>query len=207
MHARVQAHALSDTRGLRAEESFLPYRFDPIDSPPPFSPIGGPFITRFTGSSHDEHGFLTKNPALVGRLNEHLQRKIEDHRAEIELARSDIQPGARTLFIAYGITARAMAEAVNKARAGGRPISALTVQSLWPAPEAAILAALRDADDRPTIDRIVVAELNLGDFRREVERLVYRWAARSRLPAPEIVGINRVDGELITPEQFLSQVL
>ncbi len=207
VHARVQAHALSDARGLRAEESFLPYRFDPIDSPPPFSPIGGPFITRFTGSSHDEHGFLTKNPALVGRLNEHLQRKIEDHRAEIELVRADMQPGARTLFIAYGITARAMAEAVNKARAGGHAVSALTVQSLWPAPEATILAALRHADDRSIIDRIVVAELNLGDFRREVERLVYRWAARSRLPAPEIVGINRVDGELITPAQFLDQVL
>ena len=109
--------------------------------------------------------------------------------------------------MAYGITARAMAEAVNKARAGGHAVSALTVQSLWPAPEAAILAALRHADDRSIIDRIVVAELNLGDFRREVERLVYRWAARSRLPAPEIVGINRVDGELITPAQFLGQVL
>ncbi len=70
VHARVQAQALpSDTPGLRAEESFLPYRFDPIDVPPPFSPIGGPLITRFTGSSHDEHGFLTKNSAVVGRLN------------------------------------------------------------------------------------------------------------------------------------------
>ena len=205
VHARARAQALpAGAPGLRAEESFLPYRFDPIDAPPPFSPIGGPLITRFTGSSHDEHGFLTKNPALVGRLNEHLQRKIEDHHAEIELAQADLQPEARTLFIAYGITARAMAEAVNTARAAGRAVSALAIQSLWPVPATAILDALCAANGRTLIERIVVAELNLGDFRREVERLVYGWAAHSHLPAPEIVGINRVDGELITPEQFLA---
>ncbi len=118
-----------------------------------------------------------------------------------------MQPGARTLFIAYGITVRAMAEAVNTARAAGQAVSALTIQSLWPVPTAAILNALCDASCRTIVERVVVAELNLGDFRREVERVIYRWAARSHLPAPEIVGINRVDGELITPEQFLSQAL
>ena len=49
----------------------------------------------------------------------------------------------------------------------------------------------------------MVAELNLGDFRREVERVVYRWAALGRHVPPEIAGIHRVDGELITPDQFL----
>jgi hypothetical protein len=57
------------------------------------------------------------------------------------------------------------------------------------------------------IERVVVAELNLGDFRREVERVIYRWAAHARRIAPEIVGINRVDGELITPGQFLAGIL
>lgn len=205
VRARAAAQALpAGTPGLRPEESFFPYRFDPPDAPPPFSPIGGPYITRFTGSSHDEHGMLTKDPAKVGRLNEHLRRKIEDHVAEIALARPDLQEGARTLFIAYGITARAMAEAVNAARGDGRAVSALAVQSLWPAPEAAIVAALCDPDGRPAIERVVVAELNLGDFRREVELAIYRWAARTRRTPPEIVGINRVDGELVTPEQFLA---
>ena len=53
------------------------------------------------------------------------------------------------------------------------------------------------------VERIVVAELNLGDFRREVERVVYRWAAMGRHTLPEIIGVNRVDGELITPDEFL----
>jgi 2-oxoglutarate/2-oxoacid ferredoxin oxidoreductase subunit alpha len=204
---RVQAMALPPgTPGLRSEETFLPWRADPIDRPPPFSPYGGPHIVRFTGSSHDEHGMLTKDPTVVGRLNEHLWRKIEDHAGEIELARPDLQPGASTLWIAYGVTARAMAEAVQTARADGRAVSALAVQSLWPVPEQAILGALRDADGGTAIERVVVAELNLGEFRREVERVVYRWAAVHRRIAPEVTGINRVDGELITPGEFVEEL-
>ena len=178
-----------------------------VDGLPPFSPYGGPRVARFTGSSHDERGFLTKDPAQVGRLNEHLWRKIEDHAAEIELARADLQEGANTLLISYGVTARAMAEAVRSLRAAGRPVSALTVHSLWPVPENAILNALCDPSCQTVIERVVVAELNLGDFRREVERVVYRWAAQMRRPAPEIAGIHRLDGELIAPQQFAQTIL
>ncbi len=214
---RRQAQKLpAETPGLRPEESFLPYAWDPLDAPPPFSPIGGPMITRFTGSSHDEHGFLTKDPEKVGRLNEHLRRKIEDHAAEIELAQADLERDAPTLFIAYGITARAMTEAARIARDRGQAVSILKPQTLWPVPENAILRALT-GHGRPdgtspdpagaVIRRAVVAELNLGDFRREVERVIYRWAAQHSRPAPEIIGIHRVDGELITPEQFLEVLL
>jgi 2-oxoglutarate ferredoxin oxidoreductase subunit alpha len=188
-------------------EALIPYAFDPVDAPPPFAPIGGPHIVRFTGSSHDERGFLTKDPAAIGRLNEHLWRKIEDHADEIELAQPDLQEDARTLFISYGITARAMAEAVNTARGAGRAVSALTIQSLWPVPEEAIVDALCGPSCQTVVERVVVAELNLGDFRREVERAIYRWAAHAGRIAPEIVGINRVDGDLITPGQFLETIL
>jgi 2-oxoglutarate/2-oxoacid ferredoxin oxidoreductase subunit alpha len=185
------------------ENAFIPYAFDPIDSPPPFAPIGGPHIVRFTGSSHDERGFLTKDPTAIGRLSEHLRRKIEDHADEIELTRPDLQEDARTLFLSYGITARAMSEAVLQARTAGRAVSALTVQSLWPVPEMSLIGALCSPARTEQVERVVVAELNLGDFRREAERVIYRWAAETRRQPPQIVGINRVDGELITPDQFL----
>ncbi len=198
--------------GLRPEESFMPYRADPIDAPPPFSPVGGRFITRFTGSSHDEHGFLTKDPEKVGRLNEHLRRKIEDHAGELAFAKADLQEDAGTLFVSYGITARAMIEAAQTARREGRAVSTLTLQSLWPLPEAAIVEALTRSPQpgtaeavttSPTVERVVVAELNLGDLRREIERVLFRWAAQGRRVPPKVVGIHRVDGELITPGQFL----
>jgi 2-oxoglutarate ferredoxin oxidoreductase subunit alpha len=205
---RAVAEALpAGSPGLRAEETYIPYRLAAPDAVPLYAPIGGPHIVRFTGSAHDEHGFLTKDPTRVGRLNEHLRRKIEDHAGELDMAQATVTPGAGTAFISYGITTAAMKEAFQSAGQGGQQVSMLAVQSLWPVPEVSILGIVQPSPSYPPVRRVVVAELNNGDFRREVERVVYRWAATNRMVLPEIVGINRVDGELITPAQFLSQTL
>ena len=203
----IASPSRAEMSGLRPEETLVPYRIGSPDGVPDYAPIGGPHIVRFTGSTHDEHGFLTKDPAKVGRLNEHLNKKIEDHRDELEFTRLDLQPDATTLLISFGVTACAMAEAVQAARLEGHAVSALAVQSLWPVPEKALLSAVWSEDGESEIRRIIVAELNHGDFRREVERVVYGYAARRRRLAPEIIGVNRVDGELITPGQFLAKIV
>ncbi len=179
--------------GQEPPVEFRPYRYEPPDGVPPLATFGGEHLVRFTGSSHDERGLLSKNPAIVGALNRHLAAKITYHRDEIEMVRADLQPDARTLFISYGITARAMQEAIEEARSQGYPVSALTIHSLWPVPETAIEQALAG------IERVVVAELNLGEYRREIERLVC-----GRM---EVVGLHRVDGELISPEQMMESIL
>ena len=165
-----------------------PYRFVPAGEVPPLAQYGGDGLVRFTGSTHDERAVITKLSPKVAQLNEHLRAKIEDHAEEIERCIHDPQAGAATLFISYGVTAGAMREAVRNLRAEGRPVAALTVQSLWPVPETTIRNALRG------ISRVVVAELNHGQYRREIERLAKHI---------EIVGLNRVDGELIAPEAFV----
>jgi 2-oxoglutarate ferredoxin oxidoreductase subunit alpha len=162
---------------------------------------------RFTGSTHDEHGFLTKDSAKVGRLNEHLRRKIDDHPGELDMADPTFAIGASTAFISYGITTAAMMEAFQAAGERGQLVSTLAVRSLWPVPEKSILEIVQPFPSEPPVRKVVVAEMNNGDLRREVERVVYRWAATNGKVPPEIVGINRVDGELITPAQFLSQIL
>lgn len=86
------------------EGEFKPYRFDPADGVPPMAHEGEQRIVRFTGSSHDERAYLTKVPTQVGALNRHLAEKIEAHRDETELVKADLQSGARTLWISYGIT-------------------------------------------------------------------------------------------------------
>ena len=58
-------------------------------------------------------------------------------------------------------------------------------------PETALATALDG------VRRVVVAELNLGQYRREVERL-----AGDR----EVVGVHRVDGELISPDELLEAI-
>jgi 2-oxoglutarate ferredoxin oxidoreductase subunit alpha len=169
-----------------------PYRYLPADGVPPLAQYGGESTVRFTGSTHDERAIITKAPAKVAQLNEHLRAKIEDHQSEIDLVVHDAQPGATTLFLSYGITAGAMREAVERLRATGEKVSALTVQSLWPVPERAIRAALASG-----ITRVVVAELNHGQYRREVERVA---------DGIDVLGLHRVDGELISPEQFTEMI-
>ncbi|HSM13847.1 MAG TPA: pyruvate flavodoxin/ferredoxin oxidoreductase [Thermoanaerobaculia bacterium] len=167
---------------------FRPYRYDPPEGVPPLVPIGGAERVRFTGSTHDERAFLTKDAPTVARLNEHLRAKIEEHRDELEDVELDREPGARTLLVAYGVTAGAMREAVRAARAEGRTVSAATPRTLWPVPETALGGALEG------VERVVVAELNQGQYRRELERI-----AGGR----EVVGLHRVDGRLVEPRAFL----
>ena len=169
------------------EEDFVPYRYQPAADVTPIGSYGEDYVLRFTGSTHDERAFITKEPRTVGELNRHLVAKIEEHTDEIELVRADLQPGATTLVVSYGVTAGAVREAVQSHRRAGGVVSALTIQSLWPVPERAIRRALRD------VHRVIVAELNDGQYRREIERLAH---------SAEVVGLHRVDGELISPKEL-----
>jgi len=179
-------------RGRRtADVPGPPYRYEPAGEVPPVRHYGTGEVVRFTGSSHDEAAFITKAPATVGALNRHLTAKIEDHRDEIEDADEDLQPGADTLVVSYGITAGAARDAVAGARARGIAVSSLVVKTLWPVPRAVLRRAAAG------VGQIVVPELNLGQFRREVERVI---------PEAAVVGIHRVDGELLRPGEILEAV-
>jgi len=175
--------------------AFMPYAIKKLADVPAFAPIGGAHITRFTGSMHDETGMLTKKPSNVNRTSRHLFQKIEAHRDELELVTRDEQAGAITLLVSYGITARSMWQAARDLRARGKRVATLTIQSLFPLPENSLREALRG------IARVIVPELNLGQYRLEIERV-----AHTRDPRPQVIGLNRVDGELITPEEIVELV-
>jgi 2-oxoglutarate ferredoxin oxidoreductase subunit alpha len=186
------SHPVRERDTALADRPFIPYAYPALDQNAPMSPFGGPHPLRFTTSTHDERGYLSKDPARVKRLNRHLIAKIEQHRKEIEMVRSDRDTGAEVLTISYGISARTMDEAVRQAREQGFLVSSLTLLSLWPLPE----AALRQATEG--IRRIVVVELNDGQVRREIERLCCDHA--------QVIGVHRLDGELIAPQQILEEI-
>ncbi len=168
------------------------YLYEPAGGVVPMQLYGGKHPVRFTGSTHDEQAFITKNPAVVGALNEHLIHKISDHVAEIAMTRADPEDGARTLLLSYGVTAGSMRDAVAAAREAGVKVAALTVQSLWPVPETAI----REAG--AGVERVVVAELNPGLYAREIERV---------LADIEVVGVARTDGRLIPPAELIELIV
>jgi 2-oxoglutarate ferredoxin oxidoreductase subunit alpha len=172
----------------RPESPGLPYRYLPVDAVSPLREYGRGEVVRFTGSTHDEAAFITKHPPTVDALNRHLAAKIDRHHDEIDTVEADLDAGAATLVVSYGVTAGAAREAVRSGRAAGTPLSHLVVKSLWPVPAAALRQAAGSAR------RVVVPELNLGLYRLEVERA---------LPGLEVLGINRLDGEQISPDQIL----
>jgi 2-oxoglutarate ferredoxin oxidoreductase subunit alpha len=165
-----------------------PYRYSPAGDVPPLRTFGSGETVRFTGSSHDEKAFITKDPATIDALNRHLAAKIEDHIDKIVLVDADIDPEASTLLLSYGVVAGAAGIAASILRRQGRRVSTVVVKSLWPLPEAALTAAAAG------VQRVVVPELNLGQYRREIERL---------LPSVEVVGVNRVDGTLISAAEIV----
>jgi 2-oxoglutarate ferredoxin oxidoreductase subunit alpha len=174
-----------------ADAEFIPYHIKKLADVPAFAPIGGEHLTRFTTSMHDERGMLTKKPSNVNKTSRHLYQKIEAHRAELEWTRLDAEPGATTLVVSYGISTRSMIQAVRNTRARGERVSMLTVQSLFPVPEQSLRNAMRG------VSRVIVPELNFGQYRLEIERI-----AATLDPRPQVIGVNRVDGELITPEEI-----
>jgi 2-oxoglutarate ferredoxin oxidoreductase subunit alpha len=174
-----------------ADEAYASFGFERPDQIPPYSPLGGPHLARLTTSAHDAQGYLTKNPRDIRRINEHLAAKIESAIEEIALVKADLQPGAETLLLSYGITARSVEDAALIARRAGVKVSTLTVYSLWPVPEREIREALAG------VKRVVVAELNLGQYCREIERLAK--------DDQQVIGVHRLDGDLISPEEILER--
>jgi 2-oxoglutarate/2-oxoacid ferredoxin oxidoreductase subunit alpha len=187
--ADYQPVAVRARTAVSGNGSFRPYRYQPAEEVPPLAHYAGPHLVRFTGSSHDERGYLSKKPQEVGALNQHLAAKIDTYADEIALVQADMQAGAETLIVSYGITARSALEAVQQARAAGIKVSLLTVYSLWPVPEQAIRTVLQG------VRRVIVPELNLGQYSREIERLA--------CGSVEVIGIHRVDGQLIEPAEIL----
>ncbi|HWC67602.1 MAG TPA: 2-oxoacid:acceptor oxidoreductase subunit alpha [Acidimicrobiales bacterium] len=162
------------------------------DRPPPLAPFGTGYRYHVTGLIHDERGAPTEDPALVARWWQYMRRKLDAHLDEILDWEERSLEDADTVVVAYGCTARAAAHAVDLARDEGVPAGLLTLRTIWPFPDA-VIDRLADR-----ASRFVVAELNLGQVRAEVERVV-----RGRA---EVAGLHRTDGLQLSPVQIVAEL-
>jgi 2-oxoglutarate ferredoxin oxidoreductase subunit alpha len=174
------------------QTEYVPYRITHPSDVPAMSPFGGPHLVRFSAASYNEDVYRANRPVEIDHLNRHLAAKVEECADEIALVKEDLQNGADILVVSYGITAGAAKEAIIRARRVGSRVSLAIIHSLWPVPEQQLRRAMA------TVSRIVIAELNLGQYRREIERL-----ARD---GQQVLGVHRVDGELITAADILEEV-
>ena len=169
------------------EKPFLPFDADLEHPVPPFLPIGGKRLVRQTSSTHGPDGYITTDAHQISLTQKRLAHKLKS--AVDQFAYHDWQPAdhADTLVIVYGITARAARQAVQTMGDEGRPVSLLILKTLWPVPQHLIgeLAA--------SYRRIVVVEMNLGQYVREIQRI---------LAGKQVLFLGQMNGELITPDQI-----
>ena len=183
----IEIPDLFERSAAPADQPLLPFGVDPGQQVPQFLPIGHEVLVRQTSSTHGPDGYITTDSDLIAQNQARLKDKLlsaVDRFSYHELYSSN---EADTLLIAYGVSARA-AKAVFKARKReGKPISLLILKTLWPVPENVIRQAARNAK------RIVVVEMNLGQYVREIQRI---------LPRTPVDFCGQMDGRLITPTRI-----
>ncbi|MDQ7840503.1 MAG: 2-oxoacid:acceptor oxidoreductase subunit alpha [bacterium] len=156
---------------------------------PPMEHFGEGRRVMVTGLYHDSTGFWTESREEADRLVRRLAGKVESRREQLTMVDRWHLDDAQVVVVAYGCVARSAQRAVHLARERGHRVGMLRLSCLWPFPRHEIEAIAE------RVDRIVVPEMNLGQMVGEVER-----AACGRC---KVIGYNRVDTELIRPEELL----
>jgi 2-oxoglutarate ferredoxin oxidoreductase subunit alpha len=170
---------------------FMPFEAPSDNSAPYFLPIGGDVIVRQTSSTHGADGYITTDSAEIARIQDRLGNKL--HSAVKRFSFHEFYPEeeADTLVLTYGISARAARDVYREKKHSGKPVSLLIQKTLWPVPEALI------REKAEHVQRVVVAEMNLGQYVREIQRI---------LPDKTVDFLGRMDGRLISPQQIMEAI-
>lgn len=169
-------------------EEFLSYDCPDGGMVPHFAPYGDVRLSRATSSGHGVDGMTDNNPDNYTAWIERLIGKIENFKEEICLYKTYEVEDADSLIVAYGSSARPAMSAVAAARAEGRKVGLLQLQTIWPFPDHLIEKYAAG------VKKIIVPELSVGQLRMELQKYV------KDVP---LVGVNSFAGVNITPQDIL----
>jgi 2-oxoglutarate ferredoxin oxidoreductase subunit alpha len=158
----------------------------------PMANFGEGYRFHLTGLTHDEMGFPTSDNAQIAAKLDKLKNKIYRHLDDIIEFREFHLEDAHIVIVAYGSVAMAARQAVMLARKKRFKAGLLQPVTIWPFPDDKMRSVLKKAD------LVIVAELNQGQLLGEVQRVCQDHI--------KVAGLNRYDGELITPEQILQKI-
>jgi 2-oxoglutarate ferredoxin oxidoreductase subunit alpha len=153
---------------------------------------GEGYKVHMTGLTHDERGYPALTPEAHDKLVNRLVDKIRLNAADIEMYEEFGTEDADTIVISFGCTSRSARQAVNQARSEGMKCGFLRLITVWPFPETRI----RELIKRGKVKRFIVPEINLGQVRREIERLTH-------LP---VLRLNHAGGAMPVPNAILELI-
>jgi 2-oxoglutarate ferredoxin oxidoreductase subunit alpha len=145
-----------------------------------------------SGLVHDETGFPLGTSDVADKLAKRLDKKIQFHLDEIINYEEYMVDDAEILLIAYGSTSRSARQAVKMARVDGIRVGLFRPITIWPFPNARLKKLIS------RVDAALVVELNMGQIYKEVSQLNKKGKLLNL--------VNRVDGELISPDQILQAI-
>ena len=178
----IQRRELADSR----EDSFFG---DPSVAPMP--QFGTGLRAHVTGSTHEPDGMRdVKTKSVHDSLVRGFHEKIERDRDSIVEYETVGAEDADELVVSYGITGRTAEGAVRELRSRGRDIGLLRLLTLWPFPDSVV------ADRTDSVETVYVPELNLGQVRREVERVA----------ETSVEGLDRIGGDPWTVAELVDAI-
>lgn len=134
------------------------------DQPAVLNPMFKGYRYHYTGLHHDFNGHPTEDEQMCDDLMKRLFRKVENYTDEIESNEEYMLEDAEIMIIAYGSMALSVKEAVNRLRAEGIKVGMFRPITLWPSPAKRI----KELCDK--IQKVLVTELNLGQYLEEIQR-------------------------------------
>ena len=173
-------------------EWYIPYE-DNTRGVPPMGIFGDGYRYHVTGLIHDVHGFPTERQDEIVPFLDRLFRKITQHFDDIMMVQEEMTADAEILVVAYGSVARSARRAIREARTRSIKAGLFQLVTLWPFPRRLLEPHLRK------VRGVLVPELNRGQMSREVKR-VNQGMTR-------IETLNRIDGDLITPDEIVERLM
>jgi 2-oxoglutarate ferredoxin oxidoreductase subunit alpha len=155
--------------------------------------IGSGYRHHVTGLIHDERGFPTQLPHEIDGFTKRLHRKITQGFHEIQITKAYLLEDAEIAVIAFGAVARSARCAVNEARRHGIKAGLLQLVTVFPFPRRHVEPILKQCRG------VLVPEMNMGQISREVKRV--------NEGKTTVYKHNRVDGQLITPDEIYQRMM
>ena len=171
-------------------EEYFPYQCE-HDEPAVLNPMFTGYRYHFTGLHHDKNGFPTEEIETCRKLIQRLEDKVAMHEDELESYEEFMMDDAEVMIIAYGSVSLAAKESIRHLRKEGIKAGLFRPITIWPSPGVKI----KEYTDK--IEKVLVVELNIGQFHSEVQRV------SSRL---DIDGLFKVNGRAISPHEIVSKV-
>lgn len=186
----VQAEKISRKKFEGDKKDYKPYDCED-DQPAVLNPMFEGYRYHFTGLHHGPTGHPTEDADTCDALMRRLFNKVDAHMDEIELNEEYMLEDADIMIIAYGSVSLGVTEAINRMRADGIKVGMFRPLTIWPSPADRINELMKK------FDKVLVAELNMGQFSDEVQRVSGR---------NDFDRLYKVNGRPLSPLEIIEKV-